>query len=272
MAQNLIPKDQRNRAQNTLNELIKLIGEELDYPATLVLIRSGSEQSLVDTSNALHEGRLHLAALNGLEYGWLKQQSRGRVKTLVSSHQETQVVQYEQLMVRKEITDIGQLQGASVVIYKDPSPSLAIYLRQLEKEFGPGFLNNHLVPVENGSRALQAVVREKADATIVDLYTLLRYRHVFPGQENKLRRLKRSAAFPLAPVVGEEQVVNQLRPNLWRDVQRVMTQIHRNPDARAFLDVWRVRSFKAPTKEFEGQADEAAKQFPLNELQAARRR
>lgn len=273
VAQNLIPKEQRGRAQNVLSQLVKLIGEEVKYPTKLVLIRSGTNESIVDTAAALHDGRLHLAVLNGLEYGWLREQTRGRVKCLVSSSQDIQVVQYEELIVRKDSGwKIHQLQGASLVLYKEPYPSLTIYLQQLEEARGRGFLNNRLEPVANGSRALQAVVAGKADATIVDLYTIQGYKKVFPGQFDRLQVLERSAAYPLAPVAGEEQQVNRLRPNLWRDLQQEMTEIHRNPRARAFLDVWRVRGFALPTAEYEAQAAKAAQQFPLSELPAVRPR
>ena len=273
MAQNLIPKEQRTRAQSVLEQLVTLIGKEVDYPTRLVLIPSGTKDSITKTSGALHAGKLHLVALNGLEYAWIKQLTRERVKTLVSSGQNIQVEQYEQLVVRKNPPRrIEQLNGASLVLYKEPYPSLTIYLQRLEHQRGPEFLSNRLPPVPNGSRALQAVVRGKADATIVDLYTMQGYQKVFPGQTEKLQVLEHSAGYPLAPLVGEELVVNKLRPNLWRDVQNAMSQVHRNPDARAFLDVWRVKRFELPTEEYEARAVKAAQQFPLSELPADRPR
>lgn len=212
-------------------------------------------------------GKLHLAVFNGLEYGWLKELTRGRVKTLVSSDQKVQVVQYEQLMVRNGFAQtIGQLRGKSLILYQDPYPSLTIYLNQLRTKSGPTLLDQRLPEVANGSLALEAVIRGDADATIVDLYTLQGYQHVRPGRVARLQVLSHSAAYPLAPVFGEEQVVNKLRPNLWRDVQKSMSEIHRNPDAKAFLDTWRVKRFKPPTDEFEEQAVKAAQDFPLSEL------
>ena len=269
VAENLILKDQRSRAERVLGELIALIGKEVNFPMKLILIPSGSRQALANMANEIQQGRLHLVALNGVESGWLREQSGGRVHPLAVSDQTIQVVQYEQLIVRKDSNkQMSQLQGASLVLYREPYPSLTIYLRQLNRKWGPDFLSRRLKSVSSGSRALQAVLAGKADATIVDLYTLQGYQKVFPGQAAKLQVVGRSPSYPLAPVVGVEELVNELRPNLWRDVQTTLTQIHTNPKARAFLDVWRVRKFKLPTPKFEQQVIKAAQQFPLSELAA----
>jgi hypothetical protein len=267
MAQNLIPKNKRRQAEKVLEKLVLLVGQEVNYPTKLRLIPGGTKQAIVGVGNDLRTGKLHLAVFNGLEYGWMKQLTGGRVRTLVSSDQNIEAVQYEQLMIRNGFAQkVDELRGKSLVLYQDPYPSLTIYLKQLRSQSGATLLNQQLPAVPNGSLALEAVIQGAADATIVDLYTLQGYQNVRPGRVAQLQVLAHSPAYPIAPVFGDEQVVNKLRPNLWRDVQRSMTGIHRNPDAKAFLDTWRVRRFKLPTDEFEKQADKAAQDFPISEL------
>jgi hypothetical protein len=110
------------------------------------------------------------------------------------------------------------------------------------------------------------VLTGKADAAIVDLYTMQGYERVFPGQMVRLKSIAQSRPYPLAPVVGIPKIVNSLRPQLWRDLQTELTQVHGQQGAKAFVDVWRVSRFNLPAEEFDKDANQAAQNFDLGDL------
>jgi ABC-type phosphate/phosphonate transport system substrate-binding protein len=273
VASNLILKNQRVRAERVLSELVELIGEEIDIQMKLVVIPSGTRQSVENTVKDVQRGRLHFVATNGIEFSWLRQKSGGRLQPLVVSDQNFDVIQYENVVVRKgTYNSINKMQDASLVLYPDPYPSVVIYLRQLRMKGGASFLAKEVKPVSSGARAIQAVLAGKADATIVDLYTIQGFQKVFPGQWTKLEVVGRSAGFPIAPIIADEDQINKIRPGLWQAVQDTMNGLDRNPRARAFLDVWRVRRFRTPDEEFESLSAQTAKDFPLSALPADRQR
>src|SRR5262245_47170318 len=70
--ENLVPKEQLNRAPKTLEQLVKLIGDRVRVPAKVRIIPGGTRETLDHTAAALRAGQIQLVAVTGLEYGWLR--------------------------------------------------------------------------------------------------------------------------------------------------------------------------------------------------------
>jgi ABC-type phosphate/phosphonate transport system substrate-binding protein len=264
---NLVLKQHQHRATSTLNELTTLVGRRVRVATDLQIIRGGTRQALQKNLEDLRKGHLHLVAMTGLEYGWLRQLAGGDVEALVVANTNMNVVQYERVFVRaNEDMNLARLRGRTLAIFDAPNPSMRVYLNQLRRRWGSTFLNKQSQTLPSAAHALKAVLAGKADAAIVDLYTMQGYEKVFPGQMKRLESVGQSQSFPLAPVVGIPRMINSMRDRLWSDLQAELTQIHAQHAAKAFLDVWRVSRFNLPAENFDKEANQAAVDFDFGEL------
>jgi ABC-type phosphate/phosphonate transport system substrate-binding protein len=264
---NLILQEQKSRAKRALEHLIQLIGDEVGVPMELEILTSGTQPDLLKTAAKLRSGQVHVAAMTGLEYGWLRDLAGRGLQPLVISNAGLRTGESEQLIVREGGKQLQELRGAKLAVFAKPYPSAHIYLRQLQRARGSDFLSGRTAVLSNASKALQAVLSGGADAAIIDTYTLQGYQRVFPGQAARLRIVDRTKSYPMVPVVGFPQHMNRIRAGLWGEVQTELTRVHTNPRAAAFLEVWRVRGFNMPPGDYDRSAAQAAKDFPLNELQ-----
>jgi ABC-type phosphate/phosphonate transport system substrate-binding protein len=264
---NLILKDHRPRARSTLEQLTTFIGERLRVSTDLQIMSGGTREALIETKEALRTGRVHLVAMTGLEYGWLRELAGPDIEALVVANTDKNVVQYDRVIVRADSgKNLASLQSGSLATFDAPNPSMPIYLKQLRQKWGPSFLSESKGPYPTAASALQAVLTGKADAAIVDLYTTQGYERAYPGRMQRLKPIGLSHPYPMAPVVGIPLAVDSIRRELWRDTRAELAQVHRQPRAAAFLEVWRVSRFIPPSEKFESEADQAGKDFPLTDL------
>lgn len=265
--ENLILKEHRSRAKATLEQLIELIGQRVRVATELRIIPGGTRKALENTADALRRGDVHVVALTGLEYGWLRELAGRDNEALAVANTNKNIIQYERVIVRANSdTNLAGLRGATLAMVDGPHPSMRVYLKQLQRRWGPSFLSTHTGPYSAAAKAVQAVLAGEADAAIVDLYTTQSYERAFPGQMKQLKIIAWSNPYPLAPVVGIPRVVNSIRPELWRDLRTEMTRIHAQPRAAAFMDVWRISRFNIPPDTYDGDAAQSAKDFSIVDL------
>ncbi|MER3416314.1 MAG: hypothetical protein C4297_08915 [Gemmataceae bacterium] len=215
-----------------------------------------------ELAHQMKKDRIHLAAVHGLEYGWLRQlvpdckplviavNERAAMKLLI-------VTRKDNALAQAPLEDLKTLRGKRLAW----PPRTSFYVRfYLEQTMGcPASKAFRLVTVKNVAAAMDDVVDGRADLAAVSDLAAEVYRGLKPVRYEKLKVIHESPLFPAPALVyraspGREEMLHKLKDNLLR--------ADATAEGRQMLTAWRLTGFREPPKDYDQQALEIARRYP----------
>jgi ABC-type phosphate/phosphonate transport system substrate-binding protein len=247
--------------------VVNLISREIDYPISFKIAHGESAKDLFQFGEQMDSGKVHLAIIWGLEYGWLRERFP-RLRPMAVTRHQTESLQ-SQLMVHPEnaANELADLRGAKLATYRRVPLMDRVYLMTEVEKMGqtvPKYFGK-ITKYPTARDAIWAVLDKKADCVVVN--RMVYGRHIANRPKLKMRDILLSAPFPQAVLVGRPDRVDGLRSGLWRATEESLHRINDSPEGRQGLEFWRQERFISPKEDnFEKMVNERVAEYPVTVL------
>jgi len=254
----------KTRARGATRPLIELLSEQIDYPIEFDFRDGEQAEDLLAFGKDLHEGKVHIGVVWGIEYGWL-QQRFDTLQPLVISSLGSGFHNAARLMVRKngDVPKLDDLRGRTLVRVRRTPLVNRLYLQKLMDEKGEDFLSFEPSPRGTTKAALLAVRndQEKKLAVLIDFYSLLRFGESQPKLAADLVAVERSSLSPVPALIASPDQLRKLRPDLWHCTQQRLLEIHGSAEGRQLISFWRFDRFREPDTEFHELVEKSTAEY-----------
>jgi ABC-type phosphate/phosphonate transport system substrate-binding protein len=262
----------KSDALGSTKPMLDLIGRQVGERFDCAIEDGTTSDDLFRLGKKLQGGEVHLAALWGIEYGWLREK-HPQLKVLgVVSLGDEKPVHRAKIYVSKtsQFKKLADLKGKCQAVYKDATLMDRFSLQEMiraEKHEPAGFFEK-TAPYASVRQAVAAVKDGTADFVVINIYTYLRLQDFQPGLANSLAEMTSGDVFPTAVVVGFPALVDKFkqRKGLWGDLQDQFLNVHRSTEGKECINFWRFQFFVKPNDDFQKQVDEAARKYPEKRL------
>jgi ABC-type phosphate/phosphonate transport system substrate-binding protein len=235
----------------------------LGYPIDFDFYDERERDSLTVLGDDLAAGRIELAVMWGIEFGWL-QQRHPDIKPLMLTA-ASDVLRYNAQLIARSgegIRDIRDLPNpARTVSFKAAPLMNGLFLAELEDE-NPTLSFQVIEERPNFREALNALLKGDADCIVCDTYALQVVERTQPGLRRSLEVIRNSSEFPDAVIVGVPANVDRLRPRLWEKLQDSMIAFSDTTEGQELSSYWRMKGFQRPNSEFLDNVSNAVKRYP----------
>jgi hypothetical protein len=264
------------QARAATQPAVALIGRLIDYPIDLDIeindaARAGEVSALMEFGRKLDAGEIHLGVMWGIEFGWL-QEKYPRLKPLAlcvyGSREDDKEGVSSQLMVAHGFDGdrLDDLRGKTLAVYRRVPLMDKLFLNQaladrnhtLRDFFG------EIKEFKSARDAIVAVNRGAADCVLLNMVTYSR--HVANQPKLTLRPLASSGAFAAPVIVGRPNAVDDLRRDLWRQIQEETLRLHQTPEGKQCMQFWRLARFGKPNVAFDALVRRNVADYPINVL------
>ncbi len=253
--------------------MLDLIDRRVGQPFECDVCKGSTPEDLFAFGKKLNDGEYHIAAVMGIEYGWLAQKYPNLKPLAVIFAGDRTATARTQLYVKRgrEAQGLAALKGGKLATYKGMPFMDELFLREMlveEKQEPKGFFLREKVPHETVREAVTAVIEGQSDCVVLNDTTYYRLQAARPGMAKALRALKHGDPYPMPVLVGSPAVVDRLRrePGLWRDIRQELLTIHTTPEGEECVRFWRFTSFVAPDEAYEKHVKATAEKFPVKAL------
>ncbi|MCS7014801.1 MAG: phosphate/phosphite/phosphonate ABC transporter substrate-binding protein [Gemmatales bacterium] len=230
-----------------------VIGKRLGVRGEFVVVRD-----VEHAAQLFDERRIQVIVLHGPEYGWLKQLDK-EIRPLLLATASVPKLQAVLLVNQKsEAKTPEDLKDKTLVLASRLPQHLRLYLeRRFPQPVDKIF---RILEVKTAEDALEAVIEDKADLTLVSNIQAEVYRQQRPGRFKRLRELEISPDFPLPVVAYKPQKGLE---DLVENFRKALLTAKETPEGRQTLVLWRIEGFQDAPADYEEQAARIAKTYPF---------
>ena len=247
--------------------MVQLLTRQVGYPIEVEIVRGETAADLLRFGAQLDQGTYHVAAVWGLEYGWLRQQY-GDLRALALMRQQD-AQYYCQIMVRRGagLNDFAQLKGKHLANYPRMTLMQTVFLQKLleQQDSSVDAFFGQTTQFPTVTSAINKVHKGIADCVVVD--TILYSRHIANQPNINLAVIQPVQPMPQSVLIGRRDRTESLRAGLWQDVQEKLSQIHTTPQGRQCVDFWRIERFTLPNDQYEQLVTKCVREFPITILE-----
>ena len=166
------------------------------------------------------------------------------------------------MLVKKDspAKGIADLKGKVLAVPAQSREESRVYIASLcQKEGGTAKVFDKVTKPANIEDALDDVVDDMAQATVIDAVSLARYEKRKPARFEKLRKLAESDIFPASVIVYRAGKVSDATLQRMREALKGAAD---NAEGQQMLFTWKVSGFEDVPDWYEKRLDEIAKSFP----------
>jgi ABC-type phosphate/phosphonate transport system substrate-binding protein len=219
------------------------------------LDKVGSAKELADKLNS---GTVKFGVFQGVEFAETQAKNPDLQPLLLSVYRTPQI---KALMVTKKdatYKSFADLRGKDVAILKEGKEHIRRYAH---KEAGgdPAKFFSKVITPANSEAALDSVLKEMAEAVIVDTASLDIYRSVNPGRFNRLKVIGESATFPPAVIA---YVPKKADASLVKRFKTGMQMANATAKGRDVMSTFKITEFAAVPTGFEKTLEDIRKAYP----------
>jgi ABC-type phosphate/phosphonate transport system substrate-binding protein len=249
--------------------VVDLIARDLDYPLYFDIAPGQTADDLFRLGQQIEDGKIHIAIVWGLEYGWLRERFP-RFRPMAVTRHETDSLR-SQLMVRpgEGVGDFAGLQGKRLATYRRTPLMDRMYLDRLVESNGKTLATyfSKIIPFPTAKDAICAVLNDKADCVMIN--TMVYQRHIANRPKLKTQEVVISPPFPQAVLMGRPDRVDGLRDGLWLQLQQCLQRVDDTPEGRQGLDFWKQESFILPAEDnFEQLVRQRLAEYPVTVMKS----
>jgi ABC-type phosphate/phosphonate transport system substrate-binding protein len=200
---------------------------------------------------------LDVAVYHGFEYAWVKE-DKDLVPLLIAV--PTHKIQAA-LVVNKNSKAQGpdHLKGDCVVIPGATKAHCRLYLERVKQKLPEGCCGTAKMDGASVEEALDAVAGGKAEAALVDSYTLAGYQKNKPGVGAQLKILSESGSFPTAIIVYRKDLFDAKTAD---KVRRGLIKGVETPQGQLLTGLWKLKGFSDVPPGYLAELDESLKAYP----------
>jgi ABC-type phosphate/phosphonate transport system substrate-binding protein len=259
------------QARAVAEPMLDLVSDRIGYPiARLELPKGTSADDLLAFGKKLDEGTYHVAAVWGLEYGWLRRAYPNLKVMAVVSNGDRAPARF-QLMVRRQ--DLGpaleKLKGKRLARVKQASLMDQLFLEEMLRKAGQdpeGFFQRQ-EPLPSTKEALLAVKNGEADCLMINVTDFARFAKLQPGIAGSLTHVgELSDPYPAAVMIARPENLTKRRPDLWDKMQDVLLRIDATEEGRQCARFWQMERLIKPDNQYLEEVEACARRFPIERL------
>jgi ABC-type phosphate/phosphonate transport system substrate-binding protein len=235
---------------------------------SLMMAQTGmtGDLALVNNPEALAKqldaNETQLGVFHGFEYAWVRKKYPGLVPLVVAVGPTPKMSAC--LVVRKDgpASGMADLKGKTIAIGRGSKEHCRMYLEKLKPvsaDLKPFALISTPDSIED---ALDDVVEDIAQGTVVDVGTWAAYQDRKPGRAKRLKLVCESEPFPPSVIVYRKDALSDVVVKRLRDGLRTAAS---TTQAKNLMMLWKLNGFEAIPADYDAQLDAIAKAYPAPE-------
>ena len=245
-------KDER-KIMAQMEPFANLVRKQTMTDGEFVVIRGIEEMG-----RRLASGKLQMAVVHGIEYGWLRDICPQCRPLLVAVNRDTFLQAHILVNANSDFQSLDDLKGKVLVLSEQVPYHARFYLRHAVPTDPDQFFQQKRV--RNTDAAIEAVATGAADATLVSKSSFDVYQRRKPARARRfLRILSESPRYPVPLLVYKPGRVAD--PTLERFKQALLTA-HENASGRQTLTLWRLSRFEPVPPDFESLVEDFLRRHP----------
>jgi ABC-type phosphate/phosphonate transport system substrate-binding protein len=229
--------------------------------------QTGVPGKLITGGDAAHlgqllaEDRVQLGVFHGVEFGWAQQKHPDIRPLMIAINQRRHL--HAVVLVRADapVEAFADLKGKALAMHLQSREHCHLFLQRCCRENGlePEAFFAKIATPENVEDALDDLVDNVVQATVVDALALDCYQRRKPVRFAKLKTLERSEAFPAAVVAYHSGSVDEATLRRFREG---MLNANKGTLGRQFLTMWKLTGFEQVPEDYEETMAIILKAYP----------
>jgi ABC-type phosphate/phosphonate transport system substrate-binding protein len=210
----------------------------------------------------LSEGKLHLAVLPGIEYGWLGDKAKDMTPLAVAYTNDIKIKAVVLAKAEAKGMKLTDLKGKKLALAQRTQHHTQLFLHDAIRQAGskPEQFFASCCVSPNTDDAIESVLSNDSAAVAVDSGSWEVFQERKPGRAKKLVIIAESNEFPTAVLVYKPGTIPEDQLKILRDG---LLAAHQKPFCRQILNFWRISQFVPHTPEYEQVVKKAVKDMPL---------
>jgi ABC-type phosphate/phosphonate transport system substrate-binding protein len=270
----LLPGLSQSEAIGSTKPMCDIIGRKVGEQFECAIEGGTTAADLFTLGKKLKADEYQLAAVWGLEYGWLRELHPQLKVLAVVSLGDGHEANRTKLFVRKgsPFKKLADLKGKRLAVYKDTPFMDRFFLNELVRaeKLEPAKFFEKTAPfasVRQAAAAVKNAENPEADCVVISNTTFARLQDCQPGVANGLVELASSEVYPAPVVVGFPDVLEKgKRKGLWTDLRDQFLNVHNSSEGKECINFWRFEFFVKPEDDFQKRVDEMARKYPVKVL------
>ncbi len=262
------------RARAVTKPMLDLISRAIEYPLDYDIEDSlaadpAEPEALFAFAKKLDAGEVHLGAVWGVEYGWMRQRYPQLKAHSIFVYGDQGGVN-SQIMVAGRFSGktIDDLRGKILATCERVTLMDRLWVNKTLDRLGETSVSffGEIKKFRSVREAVLAVNRGDADCVV--LSALAYWGQVANQPKVTLRPLLVSSPFAVPVVVGHPSTLEQLRPGLWQRMQDELFEVHRTPVGKEGVSFWRQARFGKPDAAFDTLVEKNVMDYPISALRS----
>ncbi len=212
-------------------------------------------------AKSLHEGKIQLAVMPGIELGWLGEKAQGLAPVALAYTNDIKLKAYVLTRRDTKLDNIASLKGNKVAMPRRSQHHTQVFLHQTIANAGcqpQGFFAFSPTPPDTDA-AIECVLEKEIPAVVIDGQSWEVYQERKPGRARRLKVIAESPSFPTAALVVKPGKIDQAD---FDNLRNGLLTAHTKPFCRQIMNFWRISQFVAPTPEYEALVKSIVKDIP----------
>jgi ABC-type phosphate/phosphonate transport system substrate-binding protein len=223
------------------------------------LVPGGDCDALADQ---LAADKVQLGVFHGIEFAWARIKYPELKPLVIAINQHRQLHAYLVVHGDSPISCVGDLKGKSFALPRLSREHCRVYVHHHCRQGGGCEPDKYFTALSNPANievALDDVVDQVVDATVVDRVGLDCYQRRKPGRFGKLKTVHCSEAFPAAVVAYRPGMIDEAKLEKFRNG---MIKAHETGLGRQLLNLWKLTGFEKVPINYDQNLAEIAKAYP----------
>jgi ABC-type phosphate/phosphonate transport system substrate-binding protein len=234
-----------------------LMESQTGLPGKLV---SGGDAA--NLGKLLAEDKIHLGVFHGVEFAWARQKNPELRPLMIAVNQKRHLRAVVVIRADGSAVKFGDLEGQTVALPQQSREHCRMFVAHRCQEVGSDathFFGKITTP-SNNEEALDDLVDNLVQATVVDSIALDCYQRRKPTRFAKIKVLDRSEVFPAAVVAYHPGVLSDATLQRFREG---MLNANKGALGRQFMALWKLTAFEAIPEDYEQTLIQILKTYPL---------
>jgi ABC-type phosphate/phosphonate transport system substrate-binding protein len=209
----------------------------------------------------LSDGKVKLAVMPGIEYGWLGEKAKDLAPVAVAYTNDIKLKAYIIAKADTKGRKVGDLRGKKLAMARRTQHHTQVFLTESISKVGccPTSFFADCTVTQDTDAAIESVLDGVVEAVAIDSHSWTVFCERKPGRAKRLMIIAESPHFPTAVIVYKPGVISDEQLQSLRE--GLMTA-HQKPFCKQIMNFWRISQFVPFTPEYDQIVKGAVKEMP----------